>query len=324
MPSEQKSKQVFECLAVASPSFCKDKQLVDEARRLTRKLVLNDKGHRFTEDELRSFIAEHQPDALIIGTDPLTANVLSAATKLKAIGKYGVGLEKVDLEAVKARGIFFGFKAGVNRRSVSELTLTFMLGHQRNIFKSINRMQDGSWVKDGGSQLSAKTIGLVGFGNIGSDLADLLRPFHCKILIHDILDKTDQARTLGATQVSYDDLLASSDVISFHVPGGNETKNMFSDAQIKIVKPTTLIINTARGSVVDFDATIKAVRDHRLGGYASDVFPSEPLLSKDFLVGAGFYFTPHIGGNATEAVSDMGQAAIDALKHFLEQQFIKQ
>ena len=126
MPSEQKSKQVFECLAVASPSFCKDKQLVDEARRLTRKLVLNDKGHRFTEDELRSFIAEHQPDALIIGTDPLTANVLSAATKLKAIGKYGVGLEKVDLEAVKARGIFFGFKAGVNRRSVSELTLTFM------------------------------------------------------------------------------------------------------------------------------------------------------------------------------------------------------
>jgi len=214
---------------------------------------------------------------------------------------------------------FFGFKAGVNRRSVSELTLGFMLGHQRNVFKSINRMQDASWVKDGGSQLSAKTIGLVGFGNIGTDLAHLLKPFQCKILIHDILDKTDQAQTLGATQVPYDDLLASSDVISFHVPGGNETKNMFSEAQIKLVKPTALIINTARGSVVDFIATSKAVREHRLGGYASDVFPSEPLLSKDFLVEAGFYFTPHIGGNATEAVLDMGQAAIDGLKHFLEQ-----
>jgi D-3-phosphoglycerate dehydrogenase len=92
---------------VASPSFCKDKQLVSEARRLTRKLVLNEKGQRFTEDDLRSFLAEHQPDALIIGTDPLTANVLSVATKLKAIGKYGVGLDKVDLEAVRARGIFF-------------------------------------------------------------------------------------------------------------------------------------------------------------------------------------------------------------------------
>jgi D-3-phosphoglycerate dehydrogenase len=265
------------------------------------------------------FIDQHQPDALIIGTDPLTANVLSAAKKLKAIGKYGVGLDKIDLAAVKARGIFFGFKAGVNRRSVSELTLAFMLGHQRNIFKGISRMQEGRWVKDGGSQLSAKTIGIVGFGHIGTDLAHLLKPFQCNILVNDILDKTDQARALGATQVSYKELLISSDVISFHVPGGSETKNMFGDAQVKLVKPTAFIINTARGSVVDFDATSKAVREHRLGGYASDVFPTEPFLSQDYLVEDGFYFSPHIGGNATEAVLDMGQAAIEALKQYLEQ-----
>ena len=180
-------------------------------------------------------------------------------------------------------------------------------------------MQQASWQKDGGMQLSEKTVGIIGFGFIGTDLAKLLAPFNCKILIHDILDKTSECQALNTQQVAYDELLKKSDIISFHVPGGAVTKNMFSDAQIKITKPGALIVNTARGSIVDFQATTAAVRCGSLSGYASDVFPEEPFLSKDYPVEAGFYFTPHIGGNAKEAILSMGISAVDGLRAYLGQ-----
>ena len=317
MTSEQKPKKLFDCLAIASPSFCLDQSLVSEARALTRKLVTNPSGERMDEGQLIQFLQENRADGLIIGTDSLTAAVINAAPNLKAIGKYGVGLERVDLAAVREKGIFFGYQPGVNKRSVSELTLCFMLGHQRNIFRGVSRMQNSTWTKNGGSLLSEKTVGIVGFGHCGSDLARLLRPFNCTIIVHDILNKSHESALLGAKQVSYDDLLKHSDILTFHVPGGTTTHHMFGEQQIKLVRPSALVINTARGSVVDFDAVAMAVRKGRLGGYASDVFPKEPFVSSEFKIEDGFYFTPHIGGNATEAVLAMGRAALDGLKQYL-------
>lgn len=317
MPPEQNPKKQFDCLAIASPSFCRDEALVSEAGSLARRLVTNSTGERLGEADLIRFLKESRADALIIGTDSLTASVLDSAPHLKAIGKYGVGLDRVDLEAIKRKGIFFGYQSGVNKRSVSELTLCFMLGHQRNIFRSITRMQNAEWTKDGGSQLSATTVGIIGFGHIGTDLAEILRPFQCKLLVHDILDKSKEASKFGALQVSYEDVIKNSDILTFHVPGGAATHHMFGEREIKMSKPSALVINTARGSVIDFDATAAAIRERRLGGFASDVFPKEPLLSSHFKVKDGFYFTPHIGGNATEAVLAMGRAAIDGLKHYL-------
>lgn len=317
MSPEHKPKKLFNCLAIASPSFCRDQTLINEAKALTKKLVTNQTGERLGEAELTRFLKETGADGLIIGTDSLTAGVINAAPNLKAIGKYGVGLDRVDLDAVKARGIHFGYQAGVNKRSVSELTLCFMLGHQRNIFRSVNRMENAQWTKDGGSQLSGSTIGIIGFGNIGTDLADVLKPFNCKLLVHDILDKSKEAAKLGAQQVTYDEVLKNSDILTFHVPGNPSTHHMFGEKEILLTKPSALIINTARGSVIDFEAAAMAVRNNRLAGYASDVFPKEPLLSSDFKIEEGFYFTPHIGGNAAEAVLAMGRAAIDSLKQYL-------
>ena len=311
------TKNIFECLVIPSPSFSKHPVLVKEASVLAKKLILNQEGTRLDEDKLSSFLSQDQADAAIIGTDPLTENVISKLTHIKAIGKYGVGLDNVDIEALKKHGIHFGWEGGVNKRCVSELTLGFMLGHQRNIFRSINRMQHGEWIKNGGFQLSEKTVGIVGFGHIGTDLAAILKPFGCQILISDILDKKQECHALGAKQVSYQDLLRSSDVITFHVPGGAQTKHMFSKKEILITKKSTLIVNTARGSIVDFDAVTHAVKIGGLGGYASDVFPFEPLLSKDYPIESGFYFTPHIGGNADEAILAMGRAAIRGLQEFL-------
>jgi D-3-phosphoglycerate dehydrogenase len=301
---------------IPSPSFSKHPVLVKETEPLAEKIILNSEGKRFDEAELLKFLSQNNADAAIIGTDPLTAAVVEKLTHLKAIGKYGVGKDNVDVAALKSKGIHFGWEGGVNKRSVSELSLGFMLGHQRNIFRSINRMQYGEWTKNGGFQLSEKTVGIVGFGHIGTDLAALLKPFSCKIVIHDILDKSRECTQHQAHQVTYDELLKTADIISFHVPGGPTTKNMFSQKEISKSKPSTLVINTARGSIINFDDVTRAVNSHQLGGYASDVFPVEPLNSTEFTVEKGFYFTPHIGGNADEAILNMGRAAIRGLMEY--------
>jgi len=320
MSSNRSSHQKFNCLAIASPSFSKNKILVEEVRHLADRLIINSSGERLGEEQLSEFLKSSNADAVIIGTDSLTAKVIESAKGLRAVGKYGVGLERVDTDALRSKGIFFGYCAGVNRRSVSELILGFILGHQRNIFKSINRMQNGIWDKNGGSQLSEKTVGIVGFGNIGTDLANLLQPFGCKIIAHDVLDKSEKLKQFNGEQLSYRDLLQKADVISFSVPGDDSTKHMFGNNELTLVKPSALVINTARGSVVDFDSISSAVRTNRISGYASDVFPLEPLNSNDYKVEDGFYFTPHIGGNAAEAILQMGRAAIESLREFLASQ----
>jgi phosphoglycerate dehydrogenase-like enzyme len=308
----------FKCLAIASPSFAKHPTLVTEARDIAEQVVINSDGTRFDEGQLLKFLSQPHADAVIIGTDPLTKSVISQLPHLKAIGKYGVGLDNVDLNALDHHSIYLAWQPGVNRRSVAELTLGFMIGHMRNVFRSICDMQHGHWVKNGGMQLSEKSVGIVGFGHIGTDVARLLQPFNCKLLIHDILNKQSQCHEFKATQVSYEKLLQASDIVTFHVPGGTATRNMFSSREIKLVKTTALIINTARGSIIDFPAVTKALRDENIGGYASDVFPHEPFISEDYLVKDGFYFTPHIGGNAEEAVLDMGRSAIEGLKQYLK------
>jgi D-3-phosphoglycerate dehydrogenase len=306
----------FGCIAIPSPSFSKNKTLIAEVRDLTHRLVVNEAGVKFDEPGLIAFLNDAKADGAIIGTDPVSARVVSSLRHLKAIGKYGVGCDNVDLEALKKSSIHFGWEGGVNRRSVSELVLGFMLGHQRNIFKSADRMQRGHWQKEGGFQLSGKIIGIIGFGFIGTDLASLLKPFGCEILVHDILDKRDIATQHGAKQVSYSDIIARCDVITFHVPGGDKTKNMFGPSEIQRVKESCLAINTARGKICDFDAVIAAVKGGKLSGYASDVFPDEPISRTDLTIEQGFYFTPHIGGNADEAVLAMGRAAIRGLLTF--------
>ena len=308
--------KLFECLVIPSPSFSKHKTLVNEASVLAKKIILNDTGVRYDEGALLALLNNSNADAAIIGTDPLSANVISSLNHLKAIGKYGVGCDNVDVSALKSKGIHFGWEGGVNRRSVSELVLGFMLGHQRNIFRSIDRMGRGSWQKNGGVQLSEKTIGIVGFGFIGTDVAKLLQPFGCKLLVHDILDKSKECRELNAEQVSYEALLRSSDIVTFHVPGGTGTKEMFSAREVALVQNHALIINTARGSIVEFRDVTEAVKKSQIGAYASDVFPVEPLISTDYSIESGFYFSPHIGGNADEAILAMGRAAIRGLKDF--------
>jgi len=305
-------------VAVASPSFSRSKLLMSELRAIEGiKVVVNDQGSRFDEDGLADFLAESRAEAAIVGLEPLTRRVLERCPQLKVVCKYGVGLDNVDEAALSARRITLGWTGGVNRRSVTELALAFALGHMRNVTSSVVKMAGGTWDKNGGRQLSDACVGIVGFGYVGTDFTRILRALGSRVLVHDILDKSKEAKAPGAEIASYDDIVRTADVISFHTPLTEQTNGMYGPKQIEQSRRGALIINTARGGIVDFEAVCAAVESGRLGGFATDVFPHEPYDASRLGKVAGLYFTPHIGGNAEEAVIAMGRSALGHLKTYL-------
>ena len=305
-------------VAVSAASFVKNETLVTELRQLGVEVSLNTLGRVMSKDELIQFWRECRPDAAIVGTETIDRAVLDAAPSLRLIAKYGVGLDNIDEAALTHRSVRLGWTGGVNKRAVAELVLAFALGHFRNASASVDLMRRGQWVKDGGVQLSNLRVGIVGFGHVGTDLAGLLRAFGSEVVCHDIVDKSREAAQLGARQVSYDELLKSSDMVTFHVPGTALTRGMFGARELEIVKASALVLNTSRGSVIDFAGATNAVLTGKLGGLAVDVYPSEPYQLSPELAGCSrIYCTPHIGGNTREAVLAMGRSAIAHIRDAL-------
>jgi D-3-phosphoglycerate dehydrogenase len=179
-------------------------------------------------------------------------------------------------------------------------------------------MRNGEWLKNGGYQLSNKTVGIVGFGHIGQDIARLLQPFGCTLLCYDIVNKSLECSALGVTQTHYSSVLEKSDIITFHVPGSDTTHKMFGLSELEKVKPTVFIVNTARGDVIDFSAVVTAAQKNKIGGFAADVFPEEPCGLKHLAGIKNLFFTPHIGGSAMEAIQAMGESAIAHVQTYLQ------
>jgi phosphoglycerate dehydrogenase-like enzyme len=303
-------------IAVTSVSFSKSPTLKEELLKVFPNSTFNNHGQRLTGKNLVEFIK--YADAAIVGVETIDESILKHASKIKIISKYGVGLDNIDQEELKRRDIRLGWVGGVNSRSVSELTLCFMLGLSRNVFSSGYKLKQTSWDKDGGSQLSEKTVGIIGCGHIGSDIIRLLSPFKCKILVRDILDKSNFIRDQGATEASLEEIVKQSDVISLHVPLTDETRKICDERFFKKMKPTGFLINTSRGEVVDQKALKRALKQKLIAGAAIDVFTEEPPSDADFLSLPNLMVTPHIGGNAKEAIEAMGQSAINNLISFFK------
>ena len=175
-------------------------------------------------------------------------------------------------------------------------------------------MKNTKWIKNGGVQLSKKTVGIIGFGNVGQEFASLLQPFDCKILVNDILPIPKKWNNLVTTK-TLNDLLKSSDIVSIHVPLNNETFNLINEEQLQLLKDNSLIINTSRGGILNENALIKQISKKNIFA-ALDVFENEPNIKKDLLKSNNIYCTPHIGGNADEAVLAMGSSSILHLNNF--------
>ena len=301
-------------IKVTSRSFSRHRVLKQELLDLFPNSDFNADGPPTGLPNIVEFLKD--ADAVILGLEKIDRSVLEQLTNLKIIAKYGVGLDNLDVEAASDLDICVKWTGGVNKRSASEQALGFMLGLCRNLFFSAFPLKQGQWVKDGGMLLTERCIGIIGCGNIGTDLVHLLQPFNCRILICDLLNKSEVVDTLGVTQVSQVELLAEADIVSLHVPLTELTHFMVDEAFFQQMKPLSYLINNSRGPVVKQEALKKALQQKTIAGAALDVFESEPPDDLEFLSIPNLMVTPHIGGNADEAVLAMGRSAIYHIKDF--------
>ena len=303
-------------VVVTPPAFCKSEYLKSKLSSLFPNTVYSQKNNYLSESELIGFLKN--ADAAIIGRDSITKATLEALPQLKIISKYGVGLDNLDIFSIKEKGVELAVTAGTNKRSVAELTLSFMLGLCHRTFIGAERIKRGEWIREGGHNLSGKTIGIIGCGNVGKEVVHLLKPFGCVILVCDIEDRSEFCHDQGVTESSMGSLIEKSDIVTLHVPLTDLTRNMIDETVLRKMQANAYLINTSRGAVVNASALHKALVSGEISGAALDVFCSEPPDDMAFLELPNLMVTPHIGGNSIEAVEAMGQAAIDNLVEFFK------
>jgi phosphoglycerate dehydrogenase-like enzyme len=301
-------------VAVCSRSFSKNPALRAELLARYQKVTFNDAGRQLSGDALVEFLSGH--DKAIVALEIIDESILARLPKLKVISKYGVGLDAVDVAAIRAHGKLLGWTGGVNRRSVSELVISFAIAMLRHVPAAHREVLEGTWRQHVGGNLTGRTVGIIGCGHIGKDLVHMLKPFACPILVHDIRQYSDFYAEHGIQSVSLEDLLARSDVVTLHVPLDDSTRNMLDSNRLALLKPAAVLINAARGGLVDEEALKRMLMDGRLLGAAFDVFAAEPPQDKELISLRNFLVTPHIGGSAHEAILAMGRAAIDGLDQF--------
>jgi len=300
-------------IAVAARSFARNAALRAELSARYPHVTFSESPSILDGADLIALLRGH--DRAIVGLERVDDDVLSQVPELKNISKYGVGLDGVDIEAIARRGIRLGWTGGVNRRSVSELTLSFAIALLHRVPETNSALRAGEWSKLVGRQLTEKTFGIIGCGFVGQDLVKLLAPFHCRVLAHDIRDYPDFYREHGVTPVGLTQLLAECDIVSLHVPLDRTTKGMIGAAQLKAMRSGAILINAARGGLVDEAALADAFETNHLAGAAADVFNHEPDVHPKLLAQPGFLGTPHIGAATEEAQLAMGRAAIDGLEN---------
>ena len=304
-------------IGITTVAFSKNKLLVDKIKKLGfKKVYTNKEFKRFTQDELISFLSKC--DVAIVGLDKITEEVVLNNKKLKAIAKYGVGLDNIDFEICKKYNIEILHTQGVNKRSVSELTLGCILSLLRNIYISSNLLKKNIWEKNGGVQLSNKTIGIVGVGNIGKDLIQLIQAFNCKILVNDIYEQNDYYKNNNLVETSKEDIYKNADIITIHTPLNNSTKYMINKKSLSIMKPNAIVINTARGGIINQDDLKWALKNDVIAGAAIDAYETEPPEDVELLNLPNLINTPHIGGNAIEAVEAMARSAIENILNWIK------
>jgi len=298
-------------VAVCSRSFSRNPALRAELLERYENVTFNETGRQLDGDDLVDFLRGH--DRAITALERIDDYVLSRLPELKAIGKYGVGLDMINMSAMRVHGKRLGWTGGVNRRSVSELVIAFAISMLRHVPAVSREVLSGTWHQLVGGELSGRTVGIIGCGHVGKDLVQLLQPFGCPILVNDIRDYPDFYETHGIKPVALEELLAQSDVVTLHVPLDESTRGMLDKRRLALMKPTAILINAARGGLVDETALKRALMEKQLAAAAFDVFSDEPPQDAELLNLPNFLATPHIGGSAEEAILAMGRAAIDGL-----------
>jgi D-3-phosphoglycerate dehydrogenase len=298
-------------VAVTSRSFSRHAVLRAELLERYETVTFNNADHVLSGDELVNFLRGHVK--AIMALETLDESVLSKLPELRVVSKFGVGLDTFDFEAMERYGVMLSWKGGTNKRSVSELVIVLAISLLRHVVTANRELQSGIWRQPKGSCLSGCTVGVIGCGHIGRDLITLLKPFGCNILCYDVEAFPDFYAEYNVRPVGLEDLLREADVVTLHVPLNESTQNLLNAERLALMKPSAILINTARGHLVDEQALKEMLKSNSLAGAAFDVFAEEPHMDTELLNLPNFLATPHIGGSTEEAILAMGRAAIAGL-----------
>ena len=269
---------------------------------------LNPYGRPLSKDEMVEFA--HDADAIILVNDQLPASVIKRLKKLKVIARYGVGFDGVDLAEARDQGIVVTYAPATNREETADFTFGLILDLERHISRMVMDTRAGGWKKYTGTSLYGKTIGIIGVGQIGTAVARRALGFGMDILGYDIVQR-NEAAVYGVVYTTLNDLLRRSDIVTIHLPLDESTRNLIGSRELRLIKPGSILINTARAGIVRHGALDKALRDGRLAGFAIDVFSKEPPDHQPYYDYDNVLVTPHVAGNTYESSQRMGNVVVD-------------
>jgi len=286
---------------------------------------LNDLAHvRFCPSSNREeFLKElSDAEALVVGGEPIDEDLLEEAPKLRIIARFGVGYERIDLEACTKRGIYVSYTPGALSNAVAELTMGLILCLSRKITEA-DRYVRTEWGKGPrftlGIDLEGKTLGIIGLGRIGIAVARRTKAFDMKLVYYDVIHRQDLEETLGIRFVELDDLLRISDFVTIHIPLTSSTRGLIGERELKLMKKDAYLINTSRGSIIDEEALCRALKEGGIAGAGLDVFAKEPLpLDSPLAKLRNVVLTPHVGSATVETRRKMAQVSAENVRRVLQ------
>ncbi|MEM4726696.1 MAG: D-glycerate dehydrogenase [Candidatus Bathyarchaeia archaeon] len=265
-----------------------------------------------------------EAEAMVLGLEPVGDWLLDQAPRLRIVARYGVGYDTVDVEACTRRGIYVTHTPGVLSSAVAELTIGLMLCLSRGLIRADRYAREEWWRPDRGRpqmgrDLNGRILGIIGLGRIGYEVAARAKAFNMKIIYYDVEPKREAEEHLGVQYADIETLLRNSDFVSIHVPLTPRTRGFIGEREFKMMKPTSYIINTSRGQVIDEGALCKALKEGWIAGAGLDVFEKEPLQRNSELINMdNVVLTPHIGSYTAETRRAMALMCIENVRAVLE------
>jgi D-3-phosphoglycerate dehydrogenase len=297
-------------LLVTATSYAKDdSRLKTELESMVAQVIYNPTGRPLSSSDVRHLLPGI--DGYIAGLDEIDREALQSADRLKVIARYGTGVDNIDLEAARQKGIVVTNTPGANAVSVAELALALILALSRQLLEAAEAIRQAKWPRLAGVSLEGKTVGIIGLGAIGKQLVRRLQGFDCRIVAHDPVVDAEFACLYNVELVGLEELLEEADFVSLHLPLTPETRGMVDAKFLRAMKSGAYLVNTARGEIVDEAALYQALQSGRLRGAALDAFaneppdPDHPLLSLPQVI-----MTPHLGAQTDGATNNMGWMAL--------------
>lgn len=271
-----------------------------------------------SEEELCREIEDYEV-LIVRSATKVTRKVIEAGKKLKIVARAGVGIDNIDVKAAEEKGVRVIYAPEASKTAVAELVIGLMLCWARKIPQAYKEMKEGKWDREKfiGTELKGKTLGVIGVGRIGGEVALKALAFGMRVLGYDLVRREEMERA-GVRYVDLPTLLKEADFVSIHVPLNSQTERMIGEKELSLMKPTAVLINTSRGKIVDERALVKALKERKIAGACLDVFEEEPTKNLELLSLEQVIPTPHLGASTVESQRNIALILSQKLKELME------